>query len=88
MQQVYLGAPSNQPTGQRWPAGGSACGRAGRTRGRGDIPVQWTTHLYQPVELTALFTGAGLEIVAEQRFLPEPPSRNPQMIIAARRPSG
>lgn len=59
-----------------------------RTRGYGDIPVRWTTHLYQPEELTALLTDAGLEIVAELRFPPDPPSQHPQMVIAARRSSG
>ena len=55
-----------------------------RTRGYGDIPVRWTTHLYQPEELTTLLIDAGLEIVAELRFAPEPPSQHPQMIIAGR----
>jgi SAM-dependent methyltransferase len=57
-----------------------------RTRGYGNVPVQWTTHLYEPEELTELLTDAGLEIVAELRFPPQPPSQNPQMVIAACKP--
>ncbi len=58
-----------------------------RIRCYGDIPVEWTTHLYQPEDLVALLTGAGLEIVVEIRLPPEPPLQSPQMIIAARKPA-
>lgn len=57
-----------------------------RTRCYGDIPVEWTTHLYQPEELAALLIGSGLEVVADVRLSPEPPSQRPQMIISARKP--
>jgi SAM-dependent methyltransferase len=77
-----------RPSGQLIVGTHRGYGDLPRTRGYGDIPVQWTTHLYQPGKLTALLTDAGLEIVAELRFPPEPPSQNPQVIIAARRPSG
>ncbi|HVX46340.1 MAG TPA: class I SAM-dependent methyltransferase [Mycobacteriales bacterium] len=59
-------------------------GEIPRTQGYG-VPVQWTTHLWQPEQLVALVREAGLEPVAEVR-LPSPlqPDR-PQMILAARR---
>ena len=59
-----------------------------RTRCYGDVPVEWTTHLYQPDELTALLTDAGLEPVAELRLPPPPPSQSPQLIVSARKPAG
>lgn len=68
---------------------GTHCGEGDhpRTRCYGDVPVEWTTHLYQPDELTALLTGAGLAVLAELRLPPHPPSRSPQMVIAARKPT-
>lgn len=67
---------------------GTHCGDGDvrRTTGYGDVPVQWTTHLYQPEHLAAVLTGAGLEVTAELRFPPAPPQRA-QVIIAARKPA-
>lgn len=66
---------------------GTHCGDGDveRTSGYGDVPVQWTTHLYQPEQLAAVLIGAGLEIVVELRFPPEPPQRA-QVLFAARKP--
>lgn len=65
---------------------GTHCGDGDvqRTSGYGDVPVQWTTHLYQPEQLAAMLTDAGLQIVVELRFPPEPRQR-PQVLIAARK---
>lgn len=59
-------------------------GEVARTEGYG-VPVQWTTHLWQPEQLIALVRDAGLEPVA-QLHLPSPfqPDR-PQMVLAAQR---
>lgn len=67
---------------------GTHCGDGDvrRTSGYGDVPVQWTTHLYQPEQLVAMLVNAGLEIVVELRFPPEPPQR-PQVVLSARKPS-
>lgn len=57
-----------------------------RTSGYGDIPVRWTTHLYQPEQLAAMMTDAGLEITVDLRFPPRPPQRA-QVMLAARKPT-
>ncbi len=57
-----------------------------RTRCYGDVPVEWTTHLYEPEELTVMLTATGLEIVVDIRLAPLPPSQNPQLIVVAQRP--
>lgn len=59
-----------------------------RTRCYGDVPVEWTTHLYEPEELIEWVTAAGLEIVVDLRLAPMPPSSNPQLVVVARRPPG
>ncbi|SFK58726.1 Methyltransferase domain-containing protein [Geodermatophilus ruber] len=56
------------------------------------MPVTWTTHLWQPQQLTTLLSQAGLETVAELRLPPTPanplvPALPAQMVLAARRPS-
>lgn len=56
-----------------------------RTTGYGDIPVQWTTHLWQPDQLRELLAAAGLEPVVELRFPPKPYYRG-QVVLAGRRP--
>ena len=61
-------------------------GSVARTRGYGDVPVRWTTHLYAPEDLTKMITRAGLEVVVEQRFPPSAPQPRPQVLIAARKP--
>lgn len=68
---------------------GTHCGDGDhpRTHGYGNVPVQWTTHLYQPEELKTLLTDAGLEIVAEMLLPPDMPLQHPQMIVTARKPS-
>lgn len=57
-----------------------------RTEAYGGVPVNWTTHLWQPDRLAELITGAGLDIVTELRFPPDPDAR-PQVLFAARRPT-
>ena len=65
---------------------GTHCGDGDvrRMSGYGDVPVQWTTHLYQPEQLATMLTDAGLEIVVELRFPPEPRQRA-QVVTAARK---
>ncbi|MBE7190034.1 class I SAM-dependent methyltransferase [Jatrophihabitans endophyticus] len=69
---------------------GTHCGDGDRlrTRSYGDVPVRWTTHLYRPHEVSDMLTAAGLEIVAELRMPPEPPSQAPQILVAARKLGG
>jgi SAM-dependent methyltransferase len=42
-------------------------GDVARTEGYGGVPVRWTTHLWQPEQLVALLSAAGLQLVAELR---------------------
>jgi SAM-dependent methyltransferase len=60
-------------------------GEVVRTEGYGGIPVQWTTHLWQPGQLADLLTAAGLAPVAQLR-LPPTPMMRAQVLLAARRP--
>jgi SAM-dependent methyltransferase len=55
-----------------------------RTEGYGGVPVSWTTHLWQPEQLAAMLTDAGLHVVAELR-LPNLFGRD-QVALTARRP--
>ena len=57
-----------------------------RTEAYGGVPVAWTTHLWQPEQLTALVSDAGLETVAELRLPPPAPGQRNQVLVAARRP--
>ncbi|MFC3688173.1 class I SAM-dependent DNA methyltransferase [Aquipuribacter hungaricus] len=57
-----------------------------RTEAYGGVPVRWTTHLWQPEQLSALLVAAGLEPVVELRFPPAPPVGRPQVLLVARRP--
>jgi len=57
-----------------------------RSKAYGGVPVSWTTHLWQPEQLTGLLTAADLEVVAEVRLPESPPSR-PAVVLAARRPA-
>jgi SAM-dependent methyltransferase len=61
-------------------------GDLARTEAYGGVPVSWTTHLWQPEQLTALLRGAGLEPVAELRLPPPGPGQRDQVLLAARRP--
>jgi SAM-dependent methyltransferase len=61
-------------------------GDVARTDAYGGVPVTWTTHLWQPEELTALLGEAGLEPVAELRLPPPAPGQRQQVLLAARRP--
>jgi SAM-dependent methyltransferase len=56
-----------------------------RTQAYGGVPVTWTTHLWQPAQLVALITAAGLEPTAQLLLPASGPSR-PQVVISARRP--
>jgi len=56
-----------------------------RTEAYGGVPVSWTTHLWQPEQVTALLVGGGLEPVAELR-LPAGAWLHPQVLVAARAP--
>ena len=56
------------------------------------MPVTWTTHLWQPRQLAALLSQAGLQPVAELRLpqtpaSPSTPALPAQVVLAARRPS-
>lgn len=57
-----------------------------RSEAYGGVPVFWTTHLWQPEQLTELLSAAGLEVVAEVR-LPESPPLRAAVLLAARRPA-
>jgi SAM-dependent methyltransferase len=61
-------------------------GDVAMTTGYGGLPVSWTSHLYRPEQLVAMLVDAGLEVVAELRLPPVPPSLRPQVLLAARRP--
>jgi SAM-dependent methyltransferase len=50
------------------------------------VPVEWTTHLWQPEQLVELLANAGLELVTEMRF-PQTADSRPQVLLAARRPA-
>lgn len=56
-----------------------------RTEAYGGVPVSWTTHLWQPEQLSALLAAAGLEPVAELR-LPAGAAGIPALVLVARRP--
>jgi len=43
-------------------------GEVARTVAYGGVPVNWTTHLWQPEQLVALLPAAGLRLVAELRM--------------------
>jgi hypothetical protein len=56
------------------------------------MPVTWTIHLWQPQQLAALLSQAGLQPVAELRLPPTPavpsaPAFPARVVLAARRPS-
>jgi SAM-dependent methyltransferase len=59
-------------------------GDVARTEAYGGVPVAWTTHLWQPDQLSAVLAGAGLELGSELR-LPHLFGR-PQVVLTARRP--
>ena len=54
-----------------------------RTEAYGGVPVSWTTHLWRPEQVAELVTAAGLGVVAELRFPPEPGQPRPQLLLAA-----
>ncbi|MFF1376500.1 class I SAM-dependent methyltransferase [Streptomyces sp. NPDC058308] len=56
-----------------------------RTEAYGDVPVRWTTHKWQPDQLTALIERAGLRPVAELR-LPADEQTGPGVVVMAKRP--
>lgn len=58
-----------------------------RTQGYGGIPVNWTTHLWLPEQLTNLLEGAGLQVTTDLRF-PALGEIGPQVVIVARKPGG
>lgn len=55
-----------------------------RTAAYGGVPVQWTTHLWQPEQLSELMTQAGLDPVAELR-LPADETSGPSVILVGQR---
>jgi SAM-dependent methyltransferase len=61
-------------------------GDVARTEAYGDVPVAWTTHLWQPEELISLLGEAGLDPVADLRLPPPAPGQRHQILLAARRP--
>ena len=56
-----------------------------RTEAYGGVPVTWTTHLWQPEQLSDLIVASGLEVMAQLELAPSPPSGRPQVLISARR---
>jgi SAM-dependent methyltransferase len=60
-------------------------GEVQRSDAYGVDGVSWTTYLWQPEEMAALLTGAGLEPVVELR-LPPLWTASPQAPLVARRP--
>jgi SAM-dependent methyltransferase len=73
------------PGGQALVATHVGDGEIARTEAYGGVPVNWTTHLWQPEQLAQLLADAGLEPVAEMRFPAEGQAR-PQVLLAGRRP--
>jgi SAM-dependent methyltransferase len=57
-----------------------------RTEAYDGVPVQWTTHLWQPEQLNALISSVGLEPVAELR-MPASGQGRAQVLLSARRPT-
>lgn len=57
-----------------------------RARCYGDVPVSWTTHLYEPDELVETTVRAGLEPCIDLRIEADAASGLPGVIICARRP--
>ena len=57
-----------------------------RTEAYGDVPVHWTTHQWQPDQLTALVEKAGLRPTAELR-LPANEQTGPAVVLVAQRDS-
>ncbi|MEH3153972.1 MAG: class I SAM-dependent methyltransferase [Gordonia paraffinivorans] len=57
-----------------------------RTRCYGDVPVAWTTHLYEPDELVEMAVRAGLEPWIDLRIAAEAASGPAGVVICARRP--
>ncbi|MFD0925784.1 class I SAM-dependent DNA methyltransferase [Williamsia deligens] len=59
-----------------------------RTRCYGDVPVDWTSHLYQPDELAGLVEDAGLRRTVELRVPSPEASVPPGVIVCAKNPAG
>ncbi len=57
-----------------------------RTEAYGGVPVSWTTHLWQPEQLSAVVIDAGFEVDAVLTLPPTPPGR-PQVLISAHKPA-
>ncbi len=55
-----------------------------RVEAYGGVPVNWTTYLWQPEQLSTLLTGAGLEISAVLTMAPI--AGRPQVLIHATKP--
>ena len=60
-------------------------GEIARTTAYGGVPVTWTTYLWQPDQLWALLTQAGLTPVAELR-VSESVAGVPSLVLIAQRP--
>ncbi|MDQ1744556.1 MAG: hypothetical protein QOE23_2895 [Pseudonocardiales bacterium] len=59
-------------------------GEVARTEAYGGVPVRWTTHLWQPEQLAALLSAAGLQLVAELRIPAEGQVRAGVVLCAVR----
>ncbi len=59
-------------------------GEIARTEAYGGVPVRWTTHLWQPEQLAALLSAAGLQLVAELRIPAEGQVRAGVVLCAVR----
>ncbi|MHA3703571.1 class I SAM-dependent DNA methyltransferase [Jatrophihabitans sp. YIM 134969] len=85
-QVVATMAAALRPGGQLMIGTHRGAGDVERTSGYGDVPVRWTTHLYEPGDLIAMLGAAGLELVVDLRFPPVSPSPRPQLVVVGRRP--
>ena len=56
-----------------------------RTEAYGGVPVRWTTHRWQPEQLSTLLAQTGFEPVAELRLAPTE-QIGPGVVLVARRP--
>jgi SAM-dependent methyltransferase len=59
-----------------------------RTEAYGGVPVSWTTHLWQPEQLSVQLAAAGLDSVAELRLPEGGAAIRPALVLVARRPHG
>ncbi|MBT0567411.1 methyltransferase domain-containing protein [Williamsia sp. CHRR-6] len=79
-------AVSLRPGGRLLIATHCGNGELRRARCYGDVPVDWTTHLYQPEDVAAMLTDAGLPVAADIRLPPAHPAGSPALIMCGDKP--